>query len=173
MFSVEHTIQSVEKLYHAITGHEAPAPNGSYAAIPPEKDPVVHVEESIAKLEEALSTRAAAAEPPWAPGVDLCETSLEYTIFADIPGVERTDIRVGAAGRVITISGERARSPVEMSVVRRERPRGSFLRVIALAPDARLDEATARLEPGGVLEIRVPRGTTRAASVQQMNIDVV
>jgi HSP20 family protein len=43
----------------------------------------------------------------WVPSVDIAEDEKEYTIKAELPGVNKEDVRVTVEGGVLTITGER------------------------------------------------------------------
>ena len=43
----------------------------------------------------------------WTPLVDIVEDNKEYLIKAEIPGLNKEDIKVGVQDDVLTISGER------------------------------------------------------------------
>ena len=43
----------------------------------------------------------------WLPAVDIAEDDKEYTIKAELPGVNKEDVRVTVEGGVLTITGER------------------------------------------------------------------
>jgi HSP20 family protein len=51
--------------------------------------------------------REALTVADWAPLVDIVEDDKEYLIKAEIPGMNKEDIKVGIQDDVLTISGER------------------------------------------------------------------
>jgi HSP20 family protein len=182
MLSVDETIQRVERLYSNITGREPEPvrPDVAYAAIPPEKDPVAHVEEAIARLNAMLglgrasvpSAQVVQPVAPWSPRVDLLENGVELYVLCDLPGVDRSSVRVTVRGPLLEISGERLPPPSGPSapVMRRgERPTGRFHRVVMLGPNTRLEECTARLQEG-VLTVTVPKGTPVASEARAIEI---
>lgn len=93
----------------------------------------------------------------WAPRVDVTQHKDELVVRADLPGVEKDDIRVNVAEDAITIHGERHRAQEEDrdGVYRTERSYGAFYRSIALPAGAITDQAKASFN-NGVLEIRLP-----------------
>ena len=102
------------------------------------------------------------------PSVNLWETADGYVLTAEIPGSSREDLDVSVEGSRVTLSGKRSiELPEGASVLRRERPEGSFRRTVELpAPlDAEKAEAIYRK---GVLSVRVPK----AASHQPRRISV-
>jgi HSP20 family molecular chaperone IbpA len=43
----------------------------------------------------------------WSPPVDIAEDEKEYTIKAELPGVNKVDVKVTVEGGVLSITGER------------------------------------------------------------------
>lgn len=43
----------------------------------------------------------------WAPAVDISETSKEYLVRAELPGIDKQQVKVHAQDGILTISGER------------------------------------------------------------------
>lgn len=100
---------------------------------------------------------AGGAPGSWSPAVDLYETTDDYVLRAEVPGVERADLDLEVEGRRLTLSGRRRppRSPDgEGNFHRMERHHGPFRRVFEL--DHHLDPADvdADLE-AGVLTVRL------------------
>lgn len=93
----------------------------------------------------------------WAPRIDLTQHEDEVVIRADLPGVEKDDVKVSVTEDAVTIRGERHRAQEEErdGVYRSERSYGAFFRTIALPPGTTTDHAKASFK-NGVLEIRVP-----------------
>jgi len=103
----------------------------------------------------------------WSPPVDLLESSEEYLLFAELPGVKRAEIDLEVNKRRVVLSG---RSPApetspggppgsraaRSNFHRMERRRGPFRRVFELDKDVRSDRVEARLAKG-VLEVRLPK----------------
>lgn len=93
----------------------------------------------------------------WAPRVDVTQHDGQILIRADLPGMEKDDVRVNVAEGAVTIHGERHRTQEEErdGVYRSERNYGAFYRAIALPPGTAIDQAKASFK-NGVLEIRLP-----------------
>lgn len=93
----------------------------------------------------------------WAPHIDVTQHKDEILIRADLPGVEKDDVKVSVTGDAVTIRGERHRAQDEErdGVYRSERSYGAFYRTIALPPGTTTDQVKASFK-NGVLEIRVP-----------------
>jgi HSP20 family protein len=168
MNEIDLTIVANERLHEALTGARPPAsnPEAPYAPIPPERDPVAHVEEQIERLLEALArpaapVRATAASPP----ICVYESNIEYVVLVDVPGVRRDRLDVQLRGGTLVIRGRRD-NPMPQGYRGRvaEGAFGTFHRAVRMPPDARAAEMSARLDEG-VLEIRIPRSTGNSRSV--------
>ena len=101
---------------------------------------------------------SAIATSVWAPAVDLKEDENQFTLLADVPGVNPQDIEITMEGGVLTIRGERLREAAEngRAFRRVERSYGAFYRRFSLPDTAAEDrvEATCR---NGVLEVVIPK----------------
>lgn len=106
------------------------------------------------------------------PRVDVKETSDNYLICADLPGVPRDQIKVEFNEGRLTISGERSSEKVsdENRVHRVERTFGRFERSFQMPNDANGEQVQARFEDG-VLEVLVPKTTVSKARTIQVESD--
>jgi HSP20 family protein len=168
MNEIDETIAASERLHEAITGARpvASSPDAPYAPIPPERDPVAHVEEQVERLLYALSGPVAPpARPASSPPISILESASEYVVLVDVPGISRERLEVQAQGDLIVVGGRRPEPAGDGQRVRlAERPYGPFRRAIRLPTDARTAEMNARLKEG-VLEVRIPRSTGSSRSV--------
>lgn len=92
----------------------------------------------------------------WFPALDVTETSQEYVFEVDLPGLKLEAIKVTSDNDVLSISGHRLPPHHGGRSLRVERPSGTFVRRLALPPDARSREIHASYSDG-VLELRLPR----------------
>lgn len=94
----------------------------------------------------------------WAPQVDISEEDGRFVIFADIPGVDPSDIEVHMDKGILSIKGERHINTSENNgkFTRVERSHGIFHRRFALPDSADADKISAR-GSHGVLEISLPK----------------
>jgi HSP20 family protein len=101
---------------------------------------------------------ASAATANWVPSVDISENDDEFTILADIPGVDPKDIDVSMEKGVLTIKGERHTENVEEkeNYRRVERQSGQFYRRFTLPDSADAEKIEAKSEHG-VLRITIPK----------------
>jgi len=94
----------------------------------------------------------------WAPAVDVEETNEAMIIRAELPGVNREDIKVRVAEDTVTISGERKyeAEQKDRTFHRVERAYGAFQRTIVLPVSVQGDKAAASYK-SGVLELVLPK----------------
>jgi len=102
------------------------------------------------------------AEPPggWRPEVDVLETPESYQLFAELPGVEREDVRLDVSGRRMELSGCRRAPKLDGRYDRMERSHGPFRRVFELGGAVDAERVEARLSDG-VLRITLPKAGDR------------
>jgi len=163
---IDLAIGGVERLYHSITGREAPPVEEPHAPMPPEKAPERHIEEQMERLMDGMS-RLLSEGParPWTPAISVSEGTEDLRVSVDLPGVPREHVRVRLAQPgLLEISGRRpdpcsGAADAPRRARHAEPPHGPFLRWVALPPTVAEDRVAARLADG-VLEVRIPRGDT-------------
>lgn len=114
-------------------------------------------EETGKMLDSFFERRGDTGEVDWAPAMDVSELDGEVLVKAEIPGMNKEDIKVSVKDDMLTISGEKKREEREEGENwhRVERTYGSFQRVLSLpAVDSEKVEATYK---DGVLEVRLPK----------------
>jgi HSP20 family protein len=94
----------------------------------------------------------------WTPPVDIAEDGKEYTIKAELPGVNKEDVKVTVEGGVLSISGERKSEKEEKDKKyhRIERTYGSFVRSFTLPEGTAGDKINAEFKDG-VLKLHLPK----------------
>ena len=98
-------------------------------------------------------------EPAPTIRMDVAENNGEYTVKAEIPGVNKEDIAVSIDGDVVSISAEVKREKEEKEgekVLRSERYYGSVARSFTLPTAVDMEKANAMYE-GGVLTLTLPK----------------
>ena len=90
----------------------------------------------------------------WAPEVEIFERAGEMVVRADLPGLNKEDIRIDLTDRAITIDGERRQEheKSDNGYYRSERSYGRFYRRIPLPESVDIDTAKAYFRDG-VLEV--------------------
>ena len=98
----------------------------------------------------------------WQPTADICETDDEYLIKADLPNVDRNDIKLTVDNGIITIKGERHQNKEEKNerTLRTENFYGSFSRGFSLPSD--VDASRIRTSKGDSgLTVHLPKSESR------------
>jgi HSP20 family protein len=107
----------------------------------------------------------------WAPRVDISESDNAFVIRAEIPGVEKDDVKVSLDGGVLTLQGERQQQREQKGwrFHRVERSYGHFMRSFTL-PD-NVDEQHLKASfHNGMLEVELPK--LEQASSQPVEVPV-
>jgi HSP20 family protein len=93
----------------------------------------------------------------WSPNIDVFQRESELVIRADLPGLNKDDVKIDVTDDTLTIQGERRREHEEErgGVYRSERSYGSFHRIVPL-PEGTITEQAKASFRDGVLEITVP-----------------
>ena len=94
----------------------------------------------------------------WSPSVDIVETTDNYTLTADLPGLTKDDIHLTVEEGVLTLSGERKsdRSESKEFGHRYERVFGKFSRSFQL--DSGIDNKQIKAEfKNGLLKVVLPK----------------
>jgi HSP20 family protein len=94
----------------------------------------------------------------WVPAMDLVETDEHLVLKADLPGLDKEDVKIEIKDNVLTISGERKAEHEEHKdgYHRVERAYGSFSRSLSLPQGIDADQVQADFDKG-VLEVRIPK----------------
>lgn len=109
-------------------------------------------------------------EKTWAPRVDIYDTKDAFVIKAELPGIDKKDIKVDVDGRLLTLRGERKTETEnkENAYYRREMFFGSFERTFTL-PEA-VDPGLIKAEyKDGVLHLEVPKPEERKPKQIEVN----
>jgi len=93
----------------------------------------------------------------WIPAVDVRERNGELQVHAELPGIDKDNVKVEISEGALHISGERKQEQEEDSegIHRVERSYGRFFRSIPLPEGVNPEQARAQFN-NGVLEISVP-----------------
>jgi HSP20 family protein len=99
------------------------------------------------------SAQEALTVADWVPRVDITEDDKEYLIKAEIPEVDKKNVKVTVQEGVLTIQGERKQEKEEDSkrVHRIERFYGTFVRSFSLPEDVEEDDVKAEFKDGMLL----------------------
>jgi HSP20 family protein len=107
----------------------------------------------------------------WAPPVEVRERDGNIEISAELPGLNKDEVKVECTDEGIIIEGERRREHEsgEGSYHRSERSYGRFYRMLPLPEGAQTDKAKAEFK-NGVLEVRVPVSEEHRRKTRQIPI---
>ncbi|WP_420427261.1 Hsp20/alpha crystallin family protein [Algiphilus sp.] len=131
------------------------------------RDLLQEMNRAFGRMQQDDSSSGATAD--WVPPVDIEENQEQFTIYADVPGIDPQSIEVTLENGVLTLSGAREAQVEEKQLERRrvERAHGRFYRRFTLPDTADADNVTARGN-NGVLEVVIPK----RASSQPRRISV-
>ncbi|MEO0141548.1 MAG: Hsp20/alpha crystallin family protein [candidate division WOR-3 bacterium] len=110
-------------------------------------------------------------EGVWSPLVNLEETKDAYILRAELPGMDRKDIKLSLTERTLSISGERRweKKDESATVHRAEIFCGRFQRTISFPAEIDPQKATARYE-NGILTVELPK--SEKAKPREIEIEV-
>jgi HSP20 family protein len=94
----------------------------------------------------------------WMPTVDITEDDKEYLIKAEIPEVDKNNVKIRVQDGVLTIQGERKKETEQdgKTFRRVERMYGTFMRAFTLPEDVNEDQVKAEFKDGMLL-IHLPK----------------
>jgi len=103
------------------------------------------------------------------PKVDVAGSDKEYTITAELPGLEEKDVTVEIKGDSLVIRGEKRKEEKAegKDYYRVERSYGSFQRVLNIPEDADVDGIKAAYR-NGVITVTLPRKAQAAAESRRI-----
>lgn len=103
----------------------------------------------------------------WSPPVDLYETTREFVLLAELPGVDKEELDLQIIDRMIVLKGQRlsAREVSGQKYHRLERPVGRFERRFELPEPVDASSIKAKMTDG-VLTVAIPKKTTRRGSIK-------
>jgi HSP20 family protein len=98
----------------------------------------------------------------WSPAIELREHDNNFEIHAELPGLNKEDVKVECTEEGVIIEGERHREEEkkEGGYYRSERSYGHFYRMIPLPDGADPEKAKAEFK-NGVLQVNVPISETK------------
>jgi len=102
--------------------------------------------------------REALTVADWVPAVNISEDEKEYVIKAELPEVDKKDVKISLEDGVLSIQGERTKEKEEKGKKfhRIESSYGSFFRSFTLPENIAEDKLTADFKDG-ILLIHLPK----------------
>ena len=94
----------------------------------------------------------------WVPAVDVMESDEEFQIRAELPGVEKKDVKLSVENGVLLISGHREQEKEEQGkrYHKIERAYGNFARSFTVPEAVDAQKVSAEFK-NGVLSVRLPK----------------
>lgn len=123
-------------------------------------------------LDQAMSNTTWPDNRAWVPAIDVVEQKDSYLMYAELPGVDPSQIDITFEQNVLTISGTKqsnvqASNDGEVRVYAAERVTGSFERSIRLPEFVNGDHISAEFN-NGLLKVQVPK----AVAAQPRRIEI-
>jgi HSP20 family protein len=111
------------------------------------------------------------ADLSWSPRLDVSETDKTLEIVADLPGMEKKDIKVSVDGDLLTIKGEKKEEKEEKGKYYHtvERRSGSFYRALRLPVKVESNKIEATFKEG-VLTLTLPKSKKAEKEIAQVEI---
>jgi len=108
---------------------------------------------------------------PWVPQIDVHQRNGQFIVHADLPGMNKGDVKVEVFGDMLTIEGERKEEKNEEreGCTYSECRYGSFYRSIPLPEGVDTSKATADFNKG-VLEVTMPVNPSRQPNARQIEV---
>lgn len=106
------------------------------------------------------------------PRVDISENDNEFQIYAELPGVEKKDVKVKIENGVLVLEGERRKNMEEKGwhYHRIERSFGNFMRSFTLPSNVDADQLKAHFQDG-LLELDLPKVSSSQTTAVEVAID--
>jgi len=142
-------------------------------------DPFRELEEVSSRLNrffnQPLARRAADDEgtllAEWAPAIDVQETDTEYLVKADLPEVQKEDVKVEIHDGMLSVRGERRQEREEKGKKfhRIERAYGRFERRLAVPTEVDTQKVAAEFKDG-VLKVHLPKSATAKPKTVEVKV---
>lgn len=142
------------------------------------QDPFREMEEMVRTMQQMLGESPFAARggesmtlAEWSPSVDIAESDKEFLIKAELPEVNKQDIKVNIENGTLCISGERKAEKEEKGTKyhRVERSFGRFERTFTLPEQADREKITSEFKDG-ILTVHLPKTPQAKPQVHQIEV---
>ncbi len=133
---------------------------------------LVRFDDEFESLYDTMARRFFTPElKTWMPVIDIAENNGNIEVRAEIPGVNKEDLKVTVDGDVLSISGERKKETEtkDKKFHRIERYYGKFCRTINLPYTVEMDKVKASYKDG-VLNITLPK--PESAKTKEIEVEV-
>ena len=137
----------------------------------PKRDRLNFFDDVDQMLSQAFSypMETASESQSFSPFINMNESSTEYTVSMDLPGVEKKDLEVNISEGMVTVIGERKSSKPgkENPCIWQEISPGTFQRSFELSNAVQEDKIKARFK-NGVLNLRIPKAEEVKPTVKKI-----
>ena len=105
------------------------------------------------------------------PFMNVNESDLEYTVFMDLPGVDKKDVEVNMSEGIVTVNGKRKNIQHEKdnSCIWKETSYGTFRRSFELSNTVQEDKINARFK-NGVLTLIIPKAKEIKTEIKRIAV---
>ena len=107
----------------------------------------------------------------WTPRVDIEEADDQFVVTAELPGLNKDDVKIEVNDHVLTFTGEKKTENEKMdrNIHLYERAYGNFCRTFTLPDNVDVDKIEAEFKDG-ILHIDIPK--TEEAKPRQVEVQV-
>ena len=140
---------------------------------------VDHLHDSIRRMFDNPFTVATEPLPfaqpiGWFPAVEISESENELLMTAELPGLDRQDVKIDLEGNMLTLRGEKREVKIEDGKEKEyhveERMYGAFQRSFTLPLTVDVEKITADFEKG-VLTVHLPKSRTATPRGREITIN--
>ncbi|MCU0645968.1 MAG: Hsp20/alpha crystallin family protein [bacterium] len=121
-------------------------------------------------FEELFGSESFDKGESWRPLIDLIESDEEFIVSAELPGMEKKDIKINFHENMLSIRGERKKIATEKSYFRAECFYGPFKRSIKIPGEIAQNKITASYQDG-ILLVHLPKKHGDKSKDIEINID--
>ena len=109
------------------------------------------------------------ASADWVPVVDIVESEQEFALLVELPGVQKSDVKLSVQDGVLTLNGQREQDKEVKGIRfhRTERAYGRFTRSFALPESVDEQKLSAEFRDG-LLKVHLPK----AEKVKPRSVEV-
>lgn len=132
---------------------------------------IIMLQDKIGRYFESSSSSISSIARTWAPAIDLFETDEHIYLYAELPGVEESEIKIEVQDNFITLQGQRPFKPAVKEEGYRcvERSYGPFQRTFRLPAPIIENEVKAEFKLG-VLRIIMPKD--KRPETKQVRVEI-
>lgn len=123
------------------------------------------------QMDQLFGEMTATREADWTPAIELSSNDTEYTLRAQLPGIDANDLDIQVGRKAVAIAGEHKyeNKIEENGFFRSEFRYGKFQRVIPLPTEVQNDQVKADFKDG-ILTLTLPRLQAVKPSVVKVNL---